>query len=455
MRTGDTIAAVASPPGRSARAILRLSGPLAHETLRALGAEPPAFHGDARPRCAAARIGFDGRTLPALCVWSRPPHSYTGEHTAEAMVPGNPHLVDRLLRALLSNPGVRHAEPGEFTARAFLNGRLTLDQAEAVGALIGARTQGELDAAHRLRAGAPGRESLAWLEEAATLLALVEAGIDFTDQEDVVPIRTEALAARLEALRRSIERACGPAASAGLGAEAPRVALVGAPNAGKSTLFNALLGKRRAVESDEAGTTRDVLVEPLDLAPLVPGAGEVSLMDLAGLDGALAARGALDEEAQRLAREAVARADVLICCDPQGRFREVHLDASHAAVIRIRTKADLPGETAHGALPVCALDGRGLDALRRAIADCAFAREARGASEQALIPRRRLAMARAARACAAAIESLDDPGAPTLTRPEIVAQTLREAVEALGELSGRLHPDDIIGRIFAAFCVGK
>lgn len=454
MHIGDTIAAAASGSGRGIRAILRLSGPGAHAAIAALGVEVDKLSIGA-PRCVTARLTAFPRPLPTLCVVSWAGRSYTGEDSAELLLPGNPFVVRQALRKLLESPGVRHAEPGEFTARAFLNGRMNLDQAEAVGALIGARTREELEAAHRLRDGASGRTAAAWLDEAANLLALVESGIDFTDQEDVTPIDGPTLRARLTALRGHTRIGEGERAGAG---EA-RVVLAGAPNAGKSTLFNALLGRARSVASPIPGATRDAIQESLDLGAERVGAGGVALVDLAGLDGALAARGGADAAAQRLAAAAIAAADVVVHCDPTGRFHPLPGVEHARAVIRLRTKADLAlgaGEESAGApLRVCALDGRGLGALRRAIADQAFAREARGGVEAALAPRRRSALRRADAALGEALQAVGAGERGALARPEVVAQALREAVDALGELSGRVHPDDVIGRIFATFCIGK
>jgi tRNA modification GTPase len=202
------------------------------------------------------------------------------------------------------------------------------------------------------------------------------------------------------------------------------------------------------VTSDESGTTRDALEEPLDLSSEATGAGMVTLVDLAGLDEALQARSAADAESQRLAQRAIERCDVALLCDPTGRFELAGRMPSDAVVIRLRTKADRPHARSEGqALEVCSLDGRGLGALRRAIADSAFASEARGASEAALVPRRRAALERAL----GAVESAGS----AVGGAELTAQALREAVDALGELAGRVHPDDIIGRIFATFCIGK
>ncbi len=449
MRFGDTIAAIATPPGRSGRALLRLSGPRARDVLCAMDAPRDAMEKAGGPAAFGVRWRTGAGSLPVLAVCSRAPGSYTGEDTVELLVPGNPSLVRRLLEWALSHDQVRLAEPGEFTARAYLHGRLSLDQAEAVGALIGARTDEELRAAERLRAGDAGRRATAWIDEAATLLALVEAGVDFTDQEDVVPIDAPSLRARAAALAGELELELGE--SRGLRGEGARVVLAGRPSAGKSTLFNALLGRCRSVVAEAPGTTRDAIEEPLNL----PGAGmngAVMLVDLPGLDE----RSGTDAsgQAQRRARAALAEADVVLYCDPSGRFEEPSFVPARAAAIRVRTKGDLLGGAFNGeGLAVCALDGAGLHALRRAIADAAFGRESHVGSEAAMIPRRRLAMRRAH---AALLQTGDAAiGARALTHPELAAHSLRDAVDALGELAGRVHPDDIIGRVFAAFCVGK
>src|SRR5690606_10734140 len=284
-------------------------------------------------------------TLPVLLMTFVGPRSYTGEDAAEFLVPGSPVLLERVLARLASQPGVREAAPGEFSARAYLNEKLTLEQAVGVAALLSAQSEAELAAARGLLEGHAGERYRGWSEELATLLALVEAGIDFTDQEDVVAIAPAELASRLKVLLGQIEGALQAAGGAERPALLPRVVLAGAPNAGKSTLFNALLGRRRAVTSDVAGTTRDVLEETLDLAAEIPGGGQILLVDLAGLDAGLTTpredvRSQVEAEAQRQARDAIAAADVIVHCDPAGRFV---LDLPHAGgarpTIRVRTKA--------------------------------------------------------------------------------------------------------------------
>jgi tRNA modification GTPase len=488
-----TIAAIASPPGQSPRGLIRVSGPHALDIPAiTLPARTRGLHRAiiALPRARTPDlIAIEGPDLaadlplPALALVLPAPRSFTGEDTLELLLPGNPTLLHRVLAAITQTPNVRLAGPGEFTARAFLNGKIALEQAEGVAATIAATTAEHLDAAARLRRGETGKLHRSLADELATLLALVEAGIDFADQDDVIPIAPRDLAARLHTLTATIDNLLGPRQPKLHDSTRPRVVLMGRPNAGKSTLFNALLGRPRAIVSDEPGTTRDALVEPLDLSPVIPGAGTVDLADLAGIDDV--SRGLSDAAAQTAARATLAEADVILWCDPTGRFDLATpvLDP-RTRLIRVRTKADLPTPTTHAeantasrdagsealrrsgspaprpalrapapdTLAVCALDGYHLDALRRAIADAAVT--AHAASSAALVPRHRRALTTAHEHLAAAAP-LIDPARRTFADPALVAGELRAALDALEELAGRISPDDIIGRIFATFCVGK
>jgi tRNA modification GTPase len=436
--------------------MIRLSGPNTFDVLQTLrpGCHAPSS-GRAARLAAPATFKLDPHTLPILLSTSPAPHSYTGEHTAEIQLPGNPFLVERLLHTLTAIQGVRLAQPGEFTARAYLAGKLTLSEAEGVAATIAATTSEQLAAAADLLAGRTGERYRAWSEELATLLALVEAGIDFTDQEDVVAIAAPVLHGRLEALAAELRAHLG---SGGEPTTAlPHVALVGRPNAGKSTLFNALLGRRRAVTSPIAGTTRDVLTEELDLATDAPGAGAVLLQDLAGLEdrgGGLSARTPpVPSSDQLAAHHALQRADLLLWCDPTGRFDSAPFNLPPKPTLRIRTFGDQPHarEQTREDLTVCALDGWHLPLLRRAIADAATT--SRTAGIAALLPRHR-------RAISQAINHLTDAaqrshGLNHLDHPEVIALALRLALDEIGELTGHISPDEVLGRVFATFCVGK
>lgn len=506
--TTGTIIAVASAPGHGTRGVVRISGPATGALLAAIEHGPCLDDVQTRPARASVRAMLlrlpleamattpsgaggpagahaDELLLPALCVRWHAPRSYTGEDAAELLVPGQPALLAMLVRALLLTgagagagagacAGVREAGPGEFTARAYLSGKLGLARAEGVAALIAADGEEQLAAARALHDGQLGALYAGWADELTTLLALVEAGIDFTDQEDVVPIAPAQLSARLAGLREAV----ATHVFARSGGEAPRglptIALVGEPNAGKSTLFNALLGRARAIADPLAGTTRDVLDETLDLERDAPGAGQVRLLDLPGLDRALARGGAGDRAAQLAAQQAAVRADVLVWCDGHGRFDEAQLEVllqqsagwlRSRRVLRVRTFADRPLGASNWAtagaatdadaraLAVCGLDGWNLGPLRRALADQACGVVARAAGVAALLPRYR-------RALLATLAALDEARAMVASDgarggAEEQAQCLREALSHLGELVGRISPDDVLGRIFASFCVGK
>lgn len=469
MSPAETIVAVSSPPGSGMRTLVRVAGNDAfasvHETLQA---HVPRQRGCHATTLTIAREGEGVTTLAALVIALPAPRSFTGQDTLELALPAHAALVERIVAALTARPGVRLAQPGEFTARAFLAGRMTLQQAEGVAAFIAARHEEQLHAARDLKAGATGAMYRTWADELTTLLALVEAGIDFTDQEDVVPIAPARLRERVLALHDAVCTHVGAAAGASAEASMPRVALTGVPNAGKSTLLNALLGRERAVASARAGTTRDIIAEELDLSRDVPGAGSVMLLDLPGLSSAVdadagdaAVQTAADVAAQHAARAAVHAADVLVWCDPTGHFDDRVMQtllgspgwSDAKSVIRVRTFGDQvrSGRIDH-ALTVCAIDGWNLASLRRAIADQACV--SRTAGIAALLPRYRRALLAAAAALAHA--AADVPvHAKKLDEPETVAESLRLALMQIGELVGQISPDDVLGRVFATFCVGK
>lgn len=453
--THDTIAAIATASGRSARAIVRLSGPGTGGVVRTLAGEPLGDRGSRGVVLTLPDAGTSGRArlpLPACLLAMPGPASYTGEDSAELLIPGNSSLASRVLSAVLE-AGARLAEPGEFTSRAYLAGRLTITEAEGVAALIAAERDGELDRARSLLSGEAGVRYTEWADRLAGLAALVEAGVDFTDQEDVVPIPAAELREALEDIAAGISAELGGERAVERNDDAPVVALVGPPSAGKSTLFNALLGRRRAVVDEAPGTTRDVLEESVDLGSLgglgPTRGGTVRLLDLPGLDGDAA--GEIGLAAQRSARAALETADLLVHCDPAGVFEADGLPDS-ARVIRVRTKADLASDhrdESDDGLAVCALDGWRLGALRRAIADLAET-----GSGACVVPRHRRAFGEALGYLGEAVGAIGDD-TRGLTEPELVADSIRRALDGVGAVSGRVTPDDVLGRIFAGFCVGK
>ncbi|HLP82809.1 MAG TPA: GTPase [Phycisphaerales bacterium] len=470
MSLTQTIVAVGTAPGRGVRTMVRVSGDDAFDVVSGvLAGACPRERGIHK---VVLKVG--GWEFAGLVIALPGPKSFTGQDTAEVVLPANVHVVEAVMGGMLAHAAARLAQPGEFTARAFLAGKMTLEQAEGVAAFIAAQQEEQLAAARDLKMGVPGAMYRVWADELTTLLALVEAGIDFTDQEDVVPIPPMRLRERLGVLREAIVTHMGGASGAAAVDAQPRVALVGMPNAGKSTLFNAMLGRERAVASARAGTTRDVIEEELDLSKDVVGAGSVLLADLPGLshartaeEGDVSVRTEADVAAQQAAREGVKAADVLVWCDPSGRFEQREMAAlliddagqgdetwqAGKAIIRVRTFGDQVRSAAdERVLTVCAVDGWNLGSLRRAIADQACVGKAAGVA--ALLPRYRRSLGEASSAIARAIEDVP-VGARRLDEPETVAESLRLALTHIGELVGNISPDDVLGRVFATFCVGK
>lgn len=474
-RRGDTIVAPITCTGWAWRGAVRLSGPRAHEVV----AEVSDRAGELlAPGVGHARLRLGGAVhLPVLVACWRGPGSFTGEDCAELHFSGSRALLGRVLAVMTGCPGVRLAEAGEFSARAFLHGRMKLEEAEGVAAMIRASTDAQLLSARRLASGEAGRGYEQVATEITTLLALVEAGVDFSDQEDVVAIAPGSLRERLS---RLADRCWALAGGSGLVRSGlARVVLVGAPNAGKSTLFNTLLGRKRVVESATAGSTRDVIVERLDLASSLAHpclAREIELADLPGLVGpdesvlqASNARPAA-AAAQAAAREALGHADMLLWCDPTGRFVELEDARSPLAhgpiVVRVRTFADRPGS--HGAperagiadIAVCGLD----PGTRSRLAALIVARLAERAgaeggreADASVLPRHRAALVAVRRAVLSALELVGPsaPGGGAARQDELVAECLRGALDAAGPLVGRIDADDVLGRIFSTFCVGK
>ena len=451
----STIVAVASPPGSGERGLLRLSGPGAFDLLDAALESPvPRTRGVSMVRLRSTEAL--GHALPAVLLTMPGPRSFTGEDSAELALPGNPRLLSLVvdgLHAVAQGAGLdlREARAGEFTARAFLRGRIDLSQAEGIAASIAAASDRELEAASALREGRLAVEGSAAATSIADLLALVEAGIDFAEEEDVVAIEASALASGLASIRSSLEDLRGRATGLEAASSSPRVVLAGPPNAGKSSLFNALLGRTRSVESPIAGTTRDAICEPLHLAG---DDGEVLLVDLAGLD---ASDGLLEQEARRVALAEIDRADLVLHCTPVGRpVDSPDAVGTRGEVVQVATMCDLAVESAQHSIATSARTGAGLDALRGEIAvrlatigDTSGARLAVGARHE--------------RGIAEALEALGQvdellEGVPRGRGPEpaeLVAHHLRGALDALATIGGRIEPDEVLGRIYASFCIGK
>ena len=483
MSAREVIVAIASPPGRGVRGLVRASGRgMRDAARRALGVEPAGrgvFRARVRlagdlGRCPVLAPVFAPVLAPVLAMWMEEGASFTGEESLELSCVGAPALLEAVAEALIdaaraSGVEARWARPGEFAFRAHLAGRLSIDGAEAIAARIAATNDAEIAAADALARGATGARAAELLAGVAELLALVEAGIDFTDQDDVVAIAPRALAARAEELAAGCDAVRGTQASARTQA-VPLVVLAGAPNAGKSTLFNALLGRARTVASAHAGTTRDAIVERLAV-----GAGlEVDLADLAGLEaeglGAAGADDVIGAGMQRRARDMLRDADIVVRCTPRGEaVVALPVACVGGDIVDVRTKCDVvrgagavagavaAAVAADGALEVSGVTGAGLDALRAEIAlrirrDRAL-RQARLAT---ILPRHDAAFASASAALRdVAARAHACSAAGRLADVELVASLLRAGLDALGEVAGPMHPDDVLGLVFSRFCIGK
>lgn len=454
--TDDTIVAVSSPPGRSQRGLIRLSGPATDGILRKLLTQQ-AEHADLPAPRMLTSVRLRTPAMPALLARFPSPASYTGQDVAELQVPGHPALLDRLIHTAIAH-GARLAQPGEFTFRGFIAGRFDLTQAEGIAATIAATSDSQLKAASLLRQGKLGQFASDVVDMLATQLALVEAGIDFVDQEDVVPIGPADLDRNLLAIVNKLTELVAHSRSWGTLEALPRVVFVGAPSTGKSTLFNALLGSTRAVISEMPGTTRDVLAEPMTITTPAGQRVEIMLVDIAGLDRPDAL---LDEQIQAAARQAIGQADlVLHVIDDTGLHPTLqpHLPPDIPTLI-VRSKADLPArDSAMTAdLAVSVHQNLGLDELRSTIARSVGQRGVSITGEaMALQPRHEFALNTAVASLIAARQMLESQlTSHELLHMELVAGRMREALDALTELGGQMTPDDVIGRIFATFCIGK
>ena len=446
----DTIVAISTPPGRGGIGIVRLSGPDARAVAAPLlQLRHPLAAGQAR--FAHIIDTSDSEVLDeAVVTFFEAPNSYTSEDIVEIAAHGSPVLLDYLLRASLRN-GARLAEPGEFTQRAFLSGRLDLTQAEAVRDLIESTTLHQARLAAQQLGGALSRQIAPIKEKLVHLIAALEAGIDFAEDDiDLLPAseiaaQIEAIAAPLTALEQTF--AYGRIVRDGF-----TLAIVGRPNAGKSSLFNRLVERDRAIVTAAPGTTRDLVTERVSLDGI-----PVELVDTAGLRDAI-------DEAESLgiakSREAMAEADIVLlvrdATQPLHREDEAAISAHADRPLLIAlNKRDLAPQaalpaSAHPIISTSALTGEGISELRRAI--LATLSAAAPTSETALLTNLRqqqavsgtvAALARAQQATAASIPH------------EMLLLDLYEALQSLDALTGVTTTDDILRLIFSTFCIGK
>jgi tRNA modification GTPase len=432
----DTIAAIATPPGRGGIGVVRLSGPRVPQVAAAMLGSLPA------PRAATFTAFRDAQGVlvdEGIALYFEAPHSYTGEPVLELQGHGGPVVMQALLAATL-DCGARLAEPGEFTRRAYLEGKLDLAQAEAVADLIDAASREAARSALRSLSGEFSAVVHAIVAQVTELRALTEAMLDFPEEE-VDSLHRDDAACRLEAICTSLADLLGRSRQGRLLATGVHVVIAGAPNVGKSSLLNRLAGEDRAIVTPVAGTTRDALREPLEIDG-VP----ITLVDTAGLH---ASGDAIEQLGMERTRAELARADVVLAVSEAGKPATLEAVPAQAMRIDVYNKVDLvPGyRPPAGAIAVSARTGQGLDLLRAAIVRAAGWD---GTGETVYLARERHL-----RALEVARHHLEEAAAGEPARWELFAEELRLAQTALGEITGQVSADDLLGEIFARFCIGK
>jgi len=427
----ETIFALSTASGKAGIAVIRLSGADVPVAADALCGGLPA------PRNATLRVLRDaqGRRIDeAVLLYFPEGASFTGEAVLEFQTHGSPAVISALLREMASLPGLRPADPGEFTRRALANGRLDLTQVEALADLLESETEAQRRQAVRVFSGGLGAKCEEWRSSLIRAVALLEVTIDFADEEipvDVVPEVRDMLAGVAAALDREIA-GFKVAERIRSGFE---VAILGAPNAGKSTLLNTLAGREAAITSEYAGTTRDIIEVRMDMGGL-----PVTLLDTAGLRDTT---DAVESIGIARARARAAEADLRVFL---GEGSGVFDDLRQEGDITVTAKADLEPDAPHG---VSGLTGLGVDSLIARITEALGARADGGG--MAIRARHEAAMRRGVDALHAALTALDAGEAAT----DLAAEEVHTAVRALDSLVGRIDVETVLGEIFASFCLGK
>jgi tRNA modification GTPase len=439
----DTIAAIATPLGEGGLAVLRVSGPKAFEVA------DRSFRGNTKPSDAQSHTVHYGHIIrdaqvidEVLLTILRAPKTFTAEDTVEISCHGGVLAAKLVLDTLLSN-GARLAEPGEFTRRAFLNGRIDLTQAEAVIDLIHSRTDLALRAANQQLAGHLGSRINSLRDSLMLVLAHVEAHIDFPD-EDIAPETRDKLLDRLRSALEFIETLLRTAPEGQILRRGIRAAIIGKPNVGKSSLLNRLLGHDRAIVSPIPGTTRDTIEETANIRGI-----PVVFIDTAGMRESL---DSIELEGIRRSRASLEKAELILhVLDQSDPERDQPIESSKPVLI-ILNKSDLPHafELA-AAIQISCATGVGLELLKDRIKEVVWSgRAASDMSDVMINSRHEEALQRAKRGISNTIESLES-GASI----ELAAMDLRLAVNAVGEIVGKTTTEDLLDAIFSQFCIGK
>jgi tRNA modification GTPase len=450
----DTIAAIASAPGGALRGIVRLSGPdclaIVERTVQCKGVETiGAVQFPSCRRCMMLLPRELGVVPVALYLWPTA-SSYTRQPSAELHLPGSPPVLQGCLE-IVCEAGARLARPGEFTLRAFLAGRLDLTQAEAVLGVIDADSRGELDAALAQLAGGLGRPLAALRERLLDLLAQLEAGLDFVD-EDIEFVSQRELEEQLTVAVECLASLASQMQLRGEASRLQRVVLIGAPNVGKSSLLNALAGSDAAIVSEIAGTTRDFVARRVKLDDR-----ECLLIDTAGVMTAPAAND-LETAAQNAARQQAERANLtLLCLDASRPLTAWERDESNQRSderLIVWTKCDLPrgGSKDHStdAVFTSSRTGHGIQELKQAIAQALDRTVSEAGVVAGTADRCRQSLRLAGEALGRARSAVWSTAGE-----ELIASEIRLALDELGQVVGAIYTEDILDRIFSRFCIGK
>ena len=442
----ETIAAISTPPGEGAIALVRISGPAAVSIAEKI------FRGKKRPSRFASHIQYFGDIVTesgglideVMMSIHRAPASYTGEDIVEISCHGGTLVTAKVLEACL-HADARGARPGEFTERAFLNGKMDLTQAEAVIDLIRARTDLALRSATEQLEGKLGEQIKGIRDSLVDLLAHVEASIDFSE-EGIAPDEGNSLRVRLDSVREQIAALLATADHGRILRDGVRVVIYGATNAGKSSLLNRLLGYERVIVSDAPGTTRDTIEETINLCG-VP----VRLLDTAGLRTSTS-----DIEREGIARteRSLQKADLRLHIIDRNAAPPAHFEQNaNGNELLVLNKSDLPEHPEWkntNALRVSCLTGDGLGALENEILSRISKQNLRPESALAINMRHRDCLRRALEACDRARKTLDETFSP-----EYLSVDLNEALEAVGEVIGAVGVEQILDSVFGQFCIGK
>jgi len=437
MTDASTIFALSSAPGRAGVAVIRVSGPAVRKALEAMVAPVPD------PRVAAfrtIRAPTTGDALDrALVLWFAEPNSETGEDVAEFQVHGSRAVIAAVLAALGGLDGCRLAEPGEFARRGFENGKMDLAEVEGLADLVEAETEAQRKQALAQSAGRLSKIYEAWRTRLIEIAALTEAAIDFSDEGDVSAASLADAQRRAGSLAAEIATHLDDGHRGEIVREGFRVALLGAPNAGKSSLLNALAQRDAAIVSAEAGTTRDVVEVRLDLAGL-----PVIVSDTAGIREA---SNEVEKEGIRRSLAASSDADLTLWLSETGDSKPPST-ISRETSLAIRSKTDLGRESTGNVLAISTVTGKGLDRLIAEITKRAAEAAGDGTAPVLTRARHRQCLEAAHREIAAFLEG----GTEAV---ELRAEDIRRAAHAIGRITGRVDVEDVLDQIFSRFCIGK